>query len=138
MFGCKRTLVLLGLVGVLACLTGCVTNTNRMPLMGSIPLEELKTQATYDVIGNAIGTSSGGKLFGIIWVDKENKIGQLSGSLLVNPVDSAAVYNAIESVPTADALIAPRWSRKVSNYIFYVKETVTVKGKAIRYNVSSK
>lgn len=47
-------------------------------------------------------------------------------------------YNAIESVPTADALLAPRFASKMSNSIVYVEETVTVKGKAIRYNVSAK
>lgn len=106
--------------------------------MDSVPLEELKTSATYDVLGEATGTSSGGKLFGLFRLGGERKVGQLSGSFLVNPVESAAVYNAIESVPTADALIAPRWSKEVSNYIIYMSETVTVKGKAIRYNTSAK
>lgn len=106
--------------------------------MDNVPLAELKTSATYDVLGEATGTSAGGKLFGIFRVGGESKVGQLSGTFLVNPVESAAVYNAIESVPTADALIAPRWSKEVSNYVIYMRETVTVKGKAIRYNASAK
>ena len=50
-----------------------------------------------------------------------------------NPVMAAAVYNAIESVPDADALLAPRWECVKKNYVVYSEATYTVKGKAIRY-----
>lgn len=130
---CFGAAIVCALVG----LTGCITSSERIP-GGKVPLEALKTTATYDIIGEATGTATGGKLFGFIPIGGENKFGQVDGMMLVNPVDQAAVYNAIESVPTADALLAPRWAKKVSNYFVYAEETVTVKGKAIRYNVSAK
>ena len=124
---------------MLAGLTGCVSQANRLASW-TPPLEELKTTATYDVIGDAKGTATGETLFGFIPLSfgGESKKGQLAGSLILNPIESAAYYNAIESVPTADALIATRSTREVKNYIVYVKETVTVKGKAIRFNNSAK
>lgn len=133
----KKACLSLGAVCILLGMTGCVSYMNSAPY-GFVPLEEMKTTATYDVIGEATGTATGGKLFGFISVGGENKSGQLAGTLQVNPVVRAAIYNAIESVPTADALLAPRYTTKVSNYIVYKEETVTVKGKAIRYNVSAK
>ena len=44
-----------------------------------------------------------------------------------------AVYKAIESVPGADALLAPRFHEEItSGGIWYRKTCVTVKGKAIK------
>lgn len=133
----KKACFSMAVVCAMAGLTGCVTHMNSVP-SGAVPLEELKTTATYDVIGDATGTATGGKLFGLIPIGGENKFGQVGGMIQFNPVAQAAIYNAIESVPTADALLAPRYVRKVSNYVVYCEETVTVKGKAIRYNVSAK
>ena len=130
---CFAVAMAAGMIG----LTGCVSLANRAP-QGDVALEALKTTATYDVIGDAVGTSSGGVLFGIFNVGGEDKTGQLGYSILLNPTARAAMYNAIESVPTADALLAPRFSITSENYFIYRKETVTVKGKAIRYNVSAK
>ena len=133
----KKACFSLAVVCAMAGLTGCVTHLNSAPY-GSVPLEELKTTATYDVIGAATGTATGGKLFGLIPIGGETNYGQVGNMIQLNPVAKTAVYNAIESVPTADALLAPRFARKVSNYIVYTEETITVKGKAIRYNVSAK
>lgn len=130
---CFSTLAACLLLG----LTGCITQGNKLAAF-TPPLGAMTTTATYDVIGEATGTSTGGKLFGILRVGGEDKIGQLAGSLIMNPVESAAVYNAIESVPTADALMATRMSKEIKNYIIFSQETVTVKGKAIRYNTSAK
>lgn len=133
----KKACFSLAVVCAMAGLTGCVTHMNSAPY-GSVPLEQLKTTATYDVIGDATGTATGGKLFGIIPIGGEKKYGQVGSMIQLNPVAKSAVYNAIESVPTADALLAPRYVHKISNYVVYIEETVTVKGKAIRYNVSAK
>jgi len=139
----KKECLGLAVVCAMMGLTGCISYTNKAP-SGYVPLAELKTTATYDVIGDAIGTSTGATLFGFIRVGGENKSGTVGGMLplnpmeKMNPVENAAVYNAIESVPTADSLLAPRYSHKVSDYVIYKEETVTVKAKAIRYNVSGK
>lgn len=116
--------------------TGCVSSYNRLS-QGCVGLEPLKTTATYDIIGDATGTATGGKLFGFIHVGGEDKYGQLGNTFLVSPVEKAAMYNAIESVPTADSLLAPRFVSKHSNYLVYSSDTVTVKGKAICYNISA-
>jgi hypothetical protein len=68
----------------------------------------------------------------------KSKKGGFGNTKLAVMQEHFSPYNAIESVPTADALLAPRFASKMSNSIVYVEETVTVKGKAIRYNVSAK
>lgn len=120
-------------------LTGCISDKNSIPGR-EVGLNSLPTTATYDIIGDATGTATGGTLFWFINVGGEKKYGKLqTGSFGAppSPVEQAAMYNAIESVPTADSIMAPRFSKKVSNYVVYKEETVTVKGKAIRYNKSA-
>lgn len=123
-------------------LTGCIYHGSSVssPAVGL----EMKSTATYDIIGDATGTSTGAMLFGFIPIGCENKYGEMGQPFYAggfvkfqSPVEAAAIYNAIESVPTADAIMAPRFVREGSNYIVYRKETVTVKGKAIRYNKSA-
>lgn len=123
--------------------SGCMMMSSSIPEISAVPMEEMKTTATYDIIGPAEGTSTGGYLFGFFAVKCENKSGAIGASVgldrLYSPVQQAAVYNAIESVPTADALISPRFHTTVEkNFFLYREETVTVRGKAIRYNVSAK
>ena len=103
-----------------------------------VPLGEISTSATYDIIGPAKGTATGASLFGFISIGGEKKFGSIATGKLgpKNPVVQNAIYNAIQSVPTADALIAPRWNTQVKNYIIYKESTVTLEGKAIRYNPS--
>jgi len=119
-------------------LTGCVGYRNSVP-QGNLVLD-IKTPATYDVIGDAKGTATGATLFGFIPIGGENKGGAIgaSGMMMLGPVEQAAIYNAIESVPTADSLMWPRFQVEVANYIVYSEKTVTVKGKAIRFNPSAK
>ncbi len=134
---CDRVMLGIAMMAGVGCFTGCSSFSNRIT-QRDVGLDLLRTTATYDIIGDATGTATGGKLFGFISIGGENKYGQLGNMMLVSPVEKAAVYNAIESVPTADALMAPRFVSKRSNYIVYSEESVTVKGKAIRYNVSAK
>jgi len=133
----KKSCCLLVIVSAMIGTTGCVSYYSNAPAR-EVGLDSLKTTATYDIIGDATGTATGGKLFGFISVGGDDKYGQLGNMILVSPVEKAAVYNAIESVPTADALMSPRFEKKRSRYFMYSEETVTVKGKAIRYNVSAK
>jgi hypothetical protein len=129
-------------VAVMALGTGCMMVSNSTPQV-AVPLQEVTTKATYDIIGPAQGESTGAYVLGIIPVKGENKTGAIGTSLnlrkLYSPVQRAAIYNAIESVPTADALLAPRFQTTVTKNLFLFKEeTVTVRGKAIRFNTSAK
>jgi hypothetical protein len=106
---------------------------------GKLPLAELKTTATYDVIGPATGSASGTILFGFIALGVPNEVGTVTPSVCLNPIKNAATYKAIESVVDADALVAQRWHIETTdNWVIYKKVTATVKGKAIRYNSSVK
>ena len=129
---CVATAAMMVLLG-----SGCVSYYSKAPVT-SAPLADMETTATYDVIGDASATAKGATLFGFIPIGGENKYGQLGSVFSPNPVLRAAMYKAIEAVPEADSLLAPRYHIKTSNYIIYSEQTVTVKGKAIRYNLSTK
>jgi len=150
----------------MALCAGCVGYRSSAPA-ACMPLRNAKTTASFDVIGNAEGSASGGTLFGFIAIGGERKSGRLgsipsdekrmdtkkvvstvffpplilywwktsSGSM--DPVEQTALFNAIESVPSADMLLMPRAHVERSNYIVYSEKTVTVKGKAIRLNKSA-
>lgn len=117
-------------------LTGCISYRNSAP-QGNLELG-INTTATYDVIGDAKGTATGATLFGFIPIGGENKAGSIGSMMTFDPVAQNAIYNAIESCPTADSLMWPRFQIETANYIVYAERTVTVKGKAIRFNPSAK
>ena len=125
---------------VLFVITGCTMMKTSVPGIAA-PLGHVETKATYDVIGPAKGTATGATLFGFIPIGGEQKYGSIASGTFQGPVDplvANATYNAIESVPTADAIITPRWSEKVDDYIIYQERTVTLEGKAVRLNPSAK
>jgi hypothetical protein len=139
----------LGVVS-LGFLAGCTHLWYTYTIPGQhVGLEPLKTNATYDVLGETQGTSSGTYLFGFIPTGGEDKEAVIEyagvsnlpilggGGTRMGAVARAALYNAIEAKPGADALLAPRWQTVTKNYIVYREVTVTVKGKAIRFNKSA-
>ena len=131
-----QKLLLVGSISCLMLTAGCVSKSASIPDVGT-PDIPFSTTATVDVLGPAQGISSGGILFGFIPIGCEKKSGS-TGGYNSDPVAKAAVYNAIESVPGADALISPRYKANITNYIVYKKKTVAVQGKAIRYNTNVK
>ncbi len=130
---------------VLLVATGCSSYQAVLPQQ-QVPLADLSTTSSYEILGPAVGTASGGVLFWVIPVGRENKAATLvspggtvfaaslmsSGRYYSDPIISAAIYNAIESFETADALVAPRVSIVSNNYLIYSQKTATVKGKVIR------
>ncbi len=129
-----------------ALLSGCTSMSTRLPRAdaGSVPQN---ADFSTEIIGEAEGESSGMRILFIFSIGVERKHGEIEKdhSTLVmgdmpserfrlrDRVEAAAVYNAIESVPEADALLAPRFSRTRRNYILFARETVTVTGKAVAY-----
>ena len=138
----RRLMVLSALVACLSVFTGCMSSAKVAPGV-VFPLGEMSTTATYDVLGDTQGESSGGILFGFIPLGCESKCGTIAFGATMpafppTPVKDAAVYNAIEAVAGADALFAPRFNIEQTSYIVYKTKTVHVKGKAIRINPSAR
>lgn len=137
----SKILCLSTVLGLVVMFSGCSSMKAVAPA-GALPLQELKTSATYDVIGPATGTASGTVILGFIALGVPNEAGAIATgtpSVSLDPIKNAATYKAIESVKDADALVAPRWHIETTdNWVVYKKVTATVKGKAIRYNPSVK
>lgn len=135
-----KNLLLSFLFVLVVCATGCTTRSSNVPLqqMGGMNLElgAIETDATYDILGPAEGTATFAYLFGFIKIGGENKSGTIGANLPLRGPEGAAIYSAIESIPDADAIIAPRRHAISKNYLIYRELTVSVKGKAIRFNVS--
>jgi hypothetical protein len=150
----RRFLIAAAAVGLLA-LTGCRTQGNTAP-MAFPSLQSFTTSANYDVLQRAEGSSEGGTILFFIPVGLEDKVGQgeaveagggnpflefinflTLGLFEFDPngrVKRAALYNAIEAQPGADAILLPRYNTERTNYILYQHIKATVKGKAIRFN----
>lgn len=137
----SKVLCLSAVLGLVVMSSGC-TSMKAVAPGGALPLEDLKTTATYDVIGPATGSASGTVILGFIVLGVPSEIGVVNTgvpTVSINPIQNAASYKAIESVENADALVAQRWHIETTdNWIVYKKVTATVKGKAIRYNPSVK
>lgn len=122
----------------LALVGGCLTNSNTLPKTWP-NLGEIGTTATYDIVGPAQGSSTGWYLLGFIPLSEDDSVGSIGmglGQEMLSPVQRAALYKAIESVPDADAIIVPRWKRQTTCYFIVTRDRVTVKGKAIKLNPS--
>ena len=132
-----RNVSLVLLLLAVAMSAGCSTVGNSIPqgYVGALQLGNMSTNSSYEILGPAEGTSTGGRLFGFIPIGMERKVGNIGPRInpFQNPVQAAAVYNAIESVPDADLIIAARFSTVSKNYLIYREDTVTVKGKAVRF-----
>ena len=142
-----RLLSVLAVSAMIGLLAGCTSFRSSVPQITEVPMGAISTTATYDIIGEAVGTASGTYLFGCIPVGVEHKTGFIVDSriravgrvaVLRSRVESVAIYNAIESVPGTDAIIVPRWHIETAHHLFWWTVTATVKGKAVRYNVSAK
>jgi len=135
----SNTKIILVSTVLIGLMSGC--SLNKSSVSGGTPgLSPMTSCVKYEIIGDAMGEDSGAVLFGFIDLDEDDKVGQVAGegwpgsSFIDDPSRDTAIYNAIESVPGADAIMAPRFTR-TRNGIFgiYITETVSVKGKAIRY-----
>lgn len=142
-----RLLGVLTLSALAGLLLGCSSFRSAVPEISDVPMGVIGTAATYDIIGEAVGTATGRYLFGCIPMGIEHKAGFIVDSrirgggripALRSRVESVAIYNAIESVQGADAIMVPRWHIETSCYMFVRTVTATVKGKAVRYNSSAK
>jgi len=113
-----------------------------MTLSGATPaLQPMASCAKYEIIGDATGTASGSTLLMLFNIGGDNSTGSVVTSSavprigVVDPVNASAIYHAIESVPGADAIMAPRYTVAQNGIPFiFSARTVTVKGKAVKYS----
>ena len=134
---------------VLVLASGCAfkSATSVRTEAGYFELEALPTNAKYEIAGEAEGTVSGGVCVGCIPIGIPNNAGifysatpsrgcSIPGldALSVDiKADQAAVYNALENAGEADFLVAPRFKRDGTNYLYlYRSINVTVRGKAAK------
>lgn len=120
---------LLALVAVPVLLTGCVFQGGSLSQIGIEPIsvEPLKS-SEYSVLGNVTGEASR-ESFLIFGMFEGCSVKPFCAD---DPAETA-YFNAVQSVPQADALIAPR--SKINRFSIpgiYSKTTVTISGKAIQ------
>lgn len=149
-----RALALAAAIGALT-LTGCMSAGNTVPAR-TLHLDTIETTATYDVLQRVEGTSSGTTLLYLIPIGFEDKRGQEHAASndgmnpLVSVADflfgwffefapserarSAALYNAIESHESADAILAPRYNTETTDFLLFQRVKASARGKAVRYN----
>lgn len=87
------------------------------------------TSSEYAILGNVTGVATAESYLGIFGAFENCNIPLICAP---NP-EKTAYYNAVQSVPEADALIAPR--SKTESFtipLIYSKKTVTITGKAIQ------
>lgn len=141
-----RLLGVLAVSAIAGLLSGCTSFRSSVPEINVVPMGAISTAATYDIIGEAVGTVTGRYILGCIPWGIERKVGFIVDSgmggrrrpAIRTRIQSWAIYEAIESVQGADAIITPRWHVESTRHIFSRTIKVTLRGKAVRFNVSAK
>lgn len=131
--------------------SGCSVSANRMyDATGALEFP-LDLGEDYEVIGDAVGKVTMTRVLGISLAGGGDRSGTMLGAAFRSPglagllgrggpsrTEAAAVYDAINSVAGADALIFPRFDTKKTSFpILFSTESVTVRGKAIRLKTAS-
>lgn len=126
-----RNTVLVLALGLVLLTAGCTTATIPGVPFGRLDFQSLSS-SEYKILGDAEGTGHAGHVLFIPFGD--TGIRGCIGSMFqpAGSAYSAAMYNAIESVPGADAILLPRSNGKTVEFLLFGESTVTVKGKAIK------
>jgi hypothetical protein len=142
---------LLTLLGVTLVTVGCTKIFKGYPYSMVNPNVSLQplSRDQYVILGDVEGRAEGGYLFGFIPLNggqPKTFSGNLSqgmaakisarmqGIAEMGPIEQEALYNAMESQPDADGIIAIRIIKGEMTHIpfLFTKESVTLKGKAIK------
>lgn len=126
-----RNAVLVLAAGLALLTLGCSTATIPGVPYGKLEFQPLSS-SEYKILGDAEGTGHCGHVLIIPFGDLG--VSGYIGSMFqpAGSAYSAAMYNAIESVPGADAILLPRSRGKSMEFLLFGESTVTVKGKAIK------
>lgn len=106
-----------------------------------LKFERLK-RSEYKIIGNVTGSSNTQTILGIFQLGVEKQASYVDATPdapeKISAADRAAIYNALESAPDADAVILPRFERDIFAIpLLYRQVKVTVRAKAISLNSDS-
>jgi len=136
-----RNLTLLLALGASIILIGCSSMGNSMRET-AYSVEFPLGPDDYEIIGEVQGSATVTTIFYFIRVGAKSQTGDITVVGNVTPIFLAdiakqnAIYNAIASVPDADALIFPKFETKTSSFpILYKTKTVKVRAKAIRLKI---
>ena len=131
---------LLGLVTLLVLLSGCTFMGNKANLsknggMSTKPLQIISRENEYALedAGEITGESYNEKLLFFFNVagDPTRTTVPIFGNKISNPVEKMACYKAVEE-NGMDAIYVISIEREVSNFIFFKKEKVKVRGRGLK------
>jgi hypothetical protein len=125
--------VLLVLAAAVMLAVGC-QSTTIVPNYSAPPIN-LQPIAAPELVGDATGSSEGTIILGFITLGVPSKYGSLPGAgmLPACKIERNALYNALQKVPTADALVCPVMTIDETNYFVFKKKKVDVRAKAVKY-----
>ncbi|MCZ8341923.1 MAG: hypothetical protein O9301_02740 [Leptospira sp.] len=157
----QLSFILIGLFAILNftnCTTSYGTNGITGAKLGSFLDIRSLSRKDYKVIGSVKGETTFTRTryllpfspftsynFGFVGLQEKRDMGSISGypSFItpLSPLDFAkdqAIYNALDKLESADAILQPRFATKCTNVQYFIfseeKCTVTVTGKAISVN----
>lgn len=122
-------------------LGGCASESAGIPglaLTQDLRMEQLHRK-DYSLLGPVSGSGCSTYVglwpIPIFWISTDSGRGEIFGLDTRNSAEQAAIYQAIESMPGADALIAPRFHEETEGvFVWYKHRCVKVAGKAIALN----
>jgi len=114
---------------------GC-QSTTVVPNYTAPPIA-LQPIAAPELVGDATGAANGIVILNIPFLTfgVESKYGSMPGSGMMPSckIERNAMYNAIQDVPDADALVCPILTIDETQYFVFKKKSVEVKAKAVKY-----
>ena len=130
----RRLMVCLGMIAAMSLVVGCQATTVS-PNYTSPPVN-LEPSTTYELVGDATGSAEGTVILGLFTIGVESKFASLPGPSL-GPLPSCAVeknamYNAMQDVEDADALVCPVVTIDETNYVVFKKKKVDIRAKAVK------
>ena len=131
----KKQIKMLASATLLIAFSGCSMKSSHMAIINPTLSN---TNVKYDILESTSGSA------GCIAIFSFFEIGETSGcafpfakalfGIETDNIESVAMSKAIDGIPKADAMLAPRFTATGFTIpIIYNKKTITVKGKAIEF-----
>ncbi|MDA7816976.1 hypothetical protein N9A28_02175 [Sulfurimonas sp.] len=124
-------------VATMLVMSGCSSKVSSMPTIA--PAELSVKEGTYKVLGQAQGTAECKVLLGMFNVGEascptilDSYASMLTG-IEAPGVKSAAITRAVESYPTADAMVSPKVTIEKTSFVVIKTAKAVIKGKVVEY-----